>query len=117
MTSTVTKRSGQTVKFDSKKIHAAISKAAKETGEMNKVEINQVAMEVVVDLSTMSNVPIETIQDSVEFKLAQAGFYKTAKAYVLYRQKHAERRNASQKLMEGYSNLLFADLDIERVFA
>ena len=117
MTSTVTKRSGQTVKFDSKKIHAAISKAAKETGEMNKVEINQVAMEVVVDLSTMSNVPIETIQDSVEFKLAQAGFYKTAKAYVLYRQKHAERRNASQKLMEGYSNLLFADaedMDLKR---
>ena len=117
MAKTITKRSGQTAAFNSKKIYAAIEGAANEVGEMNASDINQVTMEVIVDLSTLDNVQVETVQDSVELKLAQAGFYKTAKAYVLYRQRHRDQREASMNLMKSYKDLLFTDandMDLKR---
>lgn len=117
MANTITKRSGQTVSFNSKKIFSAIEKAAKEIGEMKNEDINQVTMEVVVDLSSLDNVQVETVQDTVELKLAQSGFYRTAKAYVLYRQRHRQQREASMNLMDQYKELLFmdaGDLDLKR---
>ena len=117
MAKTVTKRSGQTVGFNAKKIYAAIEGAAKETGEMNTNDIDQVTMAVIVDLSTIDNAQVETIQDDIEMQLMQHGFYKTAKAFVLYRQRHREQREASMHLMEQYQDLLFkdaGDMDLKR---
>lgn len=117
MARTITKRSGQTVPFNAKKIYAAIEAAAKETGEMTTNDVNQVALEVVADLSPLDNVQIETVQDTVEMKLAENGFHHTAKAYILYRQRHREQREASMKLMKEYTNLLFTDagdMDLKR---
>lgn len=117
MARTITKRSGQTVPFNAKKIYAAIEAVAKETGEMTTNDVNQVALEVVADLSPLDNVQIETVQDTVEMKLAENGFHHTAKAYILYRQRHREQREASMKLMKEYTNLLFTDagdMDLKR---
>ena len=119
MTRTVMKRSGEIAEFDINKIRNAVQKAAEETGELTSEDIEKVVLEVnnKLELLGEQSLLIEAIQDTVEFKLAQQGFYKTAKAYVLYRQKHTERREASQKLMESYKDLLFkdaSDMDLKR---
>ena len=111
MTRTVMKRSGEIAEFDINKIRNAVQKAAEETGELTSEDIEKVVLEVnnKLELLGEQSLLIEAIQDTVEFKLAQQGFYETAKAYVLYRQKHTERREASQKLMESYKDLFFKD--------
>ena len=119
MTRTVVKRSGEIAEFDINKIRNAVQNAAEETGELTSKDIEKVVLEVnnKLELLGEQSLLIEAIQDTVEFKLAQQGFYKTAKAYVLYRQKHTERREASQKLMESYKDLLFkdaSDMDLKR---
>lgn len=120
MIKTVRKRSGQTVSFNSKKIYAAIRGANKDSGcEMTENDINIVVTQTIIGLTSdsMNSVNIEDIQDAVESNLMQGGFIKTAKAYILYRQKHKERREASQALMESYNDLLFSDakdMDLKR---
>lgn len=118
MATTVVKRSGKTVKYNSKKIYAAIAGANKDAGkEMTPANISEVTLQIDILLRSASSVSIEEIQDLVEKNLMSAGFYDTAKAYIIYRKKHAERRDASMNLMGSYSDLLFADskdMDLKR---
>ena len=106
---TVKKRTGETVPFSGKKIFNAIKGAAGETGEMADNDISQATLKTEVLLANENTVSVEEIQDTVEEVLMDMGFKKTAKAYILYRQKHKEQREASMKLMEQYNGLLFAD--------
>ena len=108
MATTVVKRSGKTVKYNSKKIYAAIAGANKDAGkEMTPANISEVTLQIDILLRSASSVSIEEIQDLAEKNLMSAGFYDTAKAYIIYRKKHAERRDASMNLMGSYSDLLY----------
>lgn len=116
MTENVKKRSGKTVKFNKQKIQTAITKAnydVKSTNPtakiMTKEDIAAVTAEVVSSLPDIKRVDIEDIQDKVEKTLMANGFYDIAKSYILYRKKHQEQREATQKLMEQYKALLFTD--------
>jgi len=99
---TVIKRSGQTVDYDKQKIYAAISSAAR--GEMSEEQINNVTSLIDAELPAMT-VGVEEIQDIVEIKLMQCGFYEIARRYIRYRYLHEERRN----LMDSYHDIFFAD--------
>lgn len=116
MTESVKKRSGKTVRFNKQKIQTAITKANKDVKNtdptakiMTREDITAVTEEVVSSLPDIKRVDIEDIQDRVEQVLMSKGFFAVAKSYILYRKKHQEQREVTQKLMEQYRVLLNTD--------
>lgn len=105
MVSTVIKRDGRSVPFDIKRIESAIAKAFQATGEAEDATARLLASEVASQLKTPS-VQVEEIQDTVERVLMARGFYKTAKAYILYREQRRQVREmkaaVSQDLIDQY---------------
>lgn len=90
--------------FDLSKIEEAIKKAfASQKQEYGAEVINTV--ENRIDALAESPVSVEKIQDIVEQALMQHGYYKVAKAFILYREKHNETRFIRERLdyMEQYS--------------
>ena len=60
---------------------------------------------------------VEAIQDQVEKSLMTHGFFDVAKQFIVYRQKHSQRREAQKKLMDTYRDIFFADsvdIDLKR---
>ena len=105
----IKKRDGRIVEFDSSKITGAIAKAGKATGEFGEREARKLTMRVLTlahELRLGSLPEVEEVQDIVERVLLDSPFYKTAKAYILYREQHAQIRNiatkASVDLVEHY---------------
>ncbi|MDN5375441.1 MAG: hypothetical protein PWQ39_481 [Thermacetogenium sp.] len=92
----VIKRDGRIVKFDPSRIESAVLRAFQATGEYRGVCTPEAAAHEVTD-TVLSNligaVPsIEEIQDLVERALMQHGWWRTAKAYILYREQHNQIR-------------------------
>jgi ribonucleoside-triphosphate reductase len=105
----IRKRGGQVVEFESSKITSAIAKAGKATGEFGEREARKLTLRVLTlahELRLDSVPEVEEIQDIVERVLLDSPFYKTAKAYILYREQHAQIRSiaakASVDLVENY---------------
>jgi len=97
---TIKKRNGSVVEFDSSKITAAITKAGKATGEFKEREAKKLALRVLTlahDLRLGPVPEVEEIQDIVERVLLDSPYYKTAKAYILYREQHAQIRSIATK--------------------
>lgn len=94
----IKKRDGRIVLFDKNKIAEAIWKAAKAIGGKDRELSAKLADQVVESLERQlrtGEIPtVEQVQDLVEKTLVENGHYKTAKAYILYRQKRAEARRA-----------------------
>lgn len=93
----VIKRNKQTDEFDENKIFGAIQKANRETLEMDDSDIEKIVANVVSVLKSGLKdgelmVDVESIQDEVEESLMLGNFTKTAKAYIIYRDKQAEKR-------------------------
>jgi ribonucleoside-diphosphate reductase alpha chain len=100
----VRKRDGRVVAYDSNKISEAIWKAIKATGGKDRsiaVELSIKVNEALEKRFGEGTVPsVEDVQDAVEHVLIEAGYAKTAKAYILYRQKRAEIREEKMKILE-----------------
>jgi ribonucleoside-diphosphate reductase alpha chain len=98
----IMKRDGRVVDFDQNKIAEAIWKAAKEVGGRDRQLAGKLAKEVVERLGKQlkpREIPsVEQVQDLVEVTLIDKGHARTAKAYILYRQKRAEIRKAKTML-------------------
>jgi ribonucleoside-triphosphate reductase len=95
----VRKRDGRLVAFDQTKIANAIFKAAQAVGGDDRVLADELASMVTMFLErNFDDTPptIEEIQDTVEKVLIETGHAKTAKAYILYRDKRARVRQALQ---------------------
>jgi len=109
MFKSIRKRDGRLSEFDSSKITSAIAGAGKATGEFEEREARKLALRVMTLAHEMRLGPlpeVEEIQDIVERVLLDSPFYKTAKAYILYREQHAQIRTivskASVDLVESY---------------
>lgn len=87
----VIKRDGTSVSFEGEKIEQAVLKANNETKELSPEEVNRVA-QTVVDKIAKNIIEVEEIQDLVEIELMNQQFPKTAKAYILYREKQHQMR-------------------------
>lgn len=105
----IKKRHGSVVEFDSSKITTAIAKAGKATGEFEERDARKLTLRVLTLAHELRLGPIpevEEIQDIVERVLLDSPFYKTAKAYILYREQHAQIRKIATKasidLVEHY---------------
>ncbi|HUV51214.1 MAG TPA: ribonucleoside triphosphate reductase [Anaerolineae bacterium] len=96
----IKKRDKRIVPFDSSKITAAIAKAGKATEEFGEKEAKKLTLRVLTLAHEIHLDPapgVEEIQDVVERVLLDSPFYKTAKAYILYREQHAQIRNIATK--------------------
>ncbi len=102
MISKIKKRDGRIVDFDKEKITNAIFKAAQAVGGKDRELAAKLADQVVELLEKKlkpGEIPtVEQVQDLVEKVLVENRHYKTAKAYILYRQKRAEVRRAKALL-------------------
>lgn len=105
----IKKRDGRIVKFDSSKITAAIVKAGQATGEFLERDARKLTLRVLTFAHEMRIGPVpevEEIQDIVERVLLDSPYYRTAKAYILYREQHAQIRKLTTEahidLVENY---------------
>ena len=93
----IRKRDGKVMPFDKSKIAAAIFKAAQAVGGEDRFISEELASAVMDYLNRHyeGDTPgIEDIQDMVEKVLIETGHAKTAKAYILYRERRAQSRRA-----------------------
>jgi ribonucleoside-diphosphate reductase alpha chain len=100
--SKIKKRDGRIVDFEPEKITNAIFKAAQAVGGKDRTIAEKLSKQVVELLEKQlkpGEIPtVEQVQDLVEKVLVENGHYKTAKAYILYRQKRAEARRIKAML-------------------
>ena len=105
----VRKRDGRVVAFSKQKIVSAILKAGKATGEFGQDQAKNLANSVTRILNKKYDaikIPtVEEIQNVVEEVLMKKGWYKTAKAYILYRGQHAKLRRV-ELLLKETTNLI-----------
>ncbi|MEM3521518.1 MAG: vitamin B12-dependent ribonucleotide reductase [Candidatus Bathyarchaeia archaeon] len=101
----VRKRDGSIVDFDKEKIANAIFKAAQAVGGSDRKraeELADIVVKILEEKFGNGNIPsVEDIQDVVEKVLIEEGHAKTAKAYILYRQKRKEIREAKHYLFDS----------------
>src|SRR5487761_2705669 len=104
----IRKREGKLVAFDAAKIVNAMQRARAATGEFERAALEPVAERVLADIATLpaGSVPdIERIQDSVELALIKAGYYRTARAYIAYREQHRRLREDSRTAVDVESSI------------
>jgi ribonucleoside-diphosphate reductase alpha chain len=102
----VIRRNGKVTGFDAAKIGVAITKAflaVEGGGAAASRRIHEIVQELTAQVTdnlfrragnSGIQVHIEDIQDQVELALMRGGHHKVARAYVLYREKQAEKRAA-----------------------
>ena len=99
----VTKRDGTRAPFDLARIESAIARAGAATGEFDAAEAARLADAVgrVLAHRFAGGAPeIEAIQDIVEQSLAAGGWFQTARAYIVYRERHARLRADRKTLVD-----------------
>ncbi|MEM3399820.1 MAG: vitamin B12-dependent ribonucleotide reductase [Candidatus Micrarchaeia archaeon] len=97
----IRKRDGRIVDFDPEKIANAIWKAAQSVGGKDRETAERLSQIVVklLEEKYAGKIPtVEEVQDVVEKVLIEEGHAKTAKAYILYRQKRKEIREMKAAL-------------------
>jgi ribonucleoside-triphosphate reductase len=103
----VTRRNGAVAPFAPQRIAVAISKAfnAVETGlsaERIQLKVNETTNQVLDALTRRQpqggSFHLEEIQDQVELALMRAGEYAVARAFVLYREQHAQLREIGNSM-------------------
>lgn len=110
---TIIKRDRTRVPFDIQKITRAITKAGLATKEYDEQQATELSEKVINYLHSVVSetvVAIEQVQDAVEHVLMVSRFKATAKAYILYREQHAEMRSfatmSSLGLVDNYLDKL-----------
>ncbi|MDY6788596.1 MAG: ribonucleoside triphosphate reductase [Candidatus Nanohaloarchaea archaeon] len=99
----IEKRDGGFEQFKQEKITQAIWNAAQAVGGTNQDLARQISDDVVefLEQKLVTGTPhVEQVQDAVEKMLVEKGHYKTAKAYILYRDQHRELREFYELLQD-----------------
>jgi len=100
----VRKRDGRLADFEQEKITEAIWNAAQAVGGKDRKTAEELSDKVVKQLEQKfkDKIPnVENIQDIVEKMLIEEGHAKTAKVYILYREKHKEIRDVKKLLLDS----------------
>lgn len=112
----VVKRDGKIADFDIAKISGAIEKAFDAT-DMNYTEdmTGLLGLRVTSDFQERIKndlIDVESIQDSVEHVLVQAGYADVAKAYILYRKQREKIRNMKSTILD-YKDIVNSYVKVE----
>ena len=105
----IKKRDGREVPFDDSKITDAIFQAARAVGGEDRELAVSLTLEVLRALKQKYNGQIfgvEDVQDVVEKVLIENGHARTAKAYILYRDKRTRIREAKTELMDVVEDII-----------
>lgn len=109
MATQIRKRDGRLVNFDEGKITDAIFRAAQAEGGNDRTMAMELTIKVLKELQAKygSNVfSVEDVQDMVEKVLIEDGHARTAKAYILYRDRRNRVRMAKSDLMDAVEQIL-----------
>jgi len=96
----ILKRDSRVVAFDRDKIAHAIAAAGQSTGELDLAGAQALTDAVIDALADQPCPGVETIQNRVEEVLVQAGRWRTARAYIVYREQHARLRSLRHTLVD-----------------
>ncbi len=111
----IKKRNGNIVNFNSEKITIVLRKAFKASCEsVSESVLSVMTKDVVKELRETfpKEIPsIENVQDLVEKHLMLNNFPATAKAYIIYREQHAEMRSFATALSLGLVDDYLSELD------
>ncbi len=104
----IIKRDGGIKRFDASKISQALERAAQVTGEFDAAEAKRLTQYLVTPkIKVQGHVTphIEQIQDAVESALFDAGYPKTLRAYIVYREQHKKLRSDRKTLVDVESSM------------
>ena len=110
--SKIQKRNGSLAPFEIDRIVTAIHKSMIASGEGSLKEAEMVANKVYADVVRISKkyknfIPtVEGIQDSVEKELILSEYVRTAKAFILYREKRSKLRDKGLEVPEHLKKLV-----------
>lgn len=100
----VIKRDGTKVPFDKSKIVNVIEKAMNDSSDPVDHKLSDsIASEIAAIDSTMD---VEAIQNAVENRLMQSGYYETTRSYMNYRYLHGIARSNYKELMDAIEEKL-----------
>jgi len=106
----IRKRDGRVVSFNSEKITDAIFKAARAVGGSDRGIAENLTRQVIKSLEEAAQngvIPsVEEVQDAVEVALIENGHARTAKAYILYRDRRTRIREGKSELMDVVKDIL-----------
>lgn len=108
----IRKRDGSLAAFDASRITTAIQKAFDNTKEGSPEAAKMVTVGVLRELANILDkdkgyVPsVEGVQDIVEKELMLMDFVATAKAYIIYRERHTEQRISSRTVPDEVKKLV-----------
>ena len=98
---TVIKRDGRAENYDSQKISNAMGKAFLASEErIDDDKLCELVKNVEKMISSLEHPEVEFIQDKVEEALMDAGFFKTAKRYILFREQRSQLREERKSLLD-----------------
>lgn len=121
----IVKRNGQKEAYNSEKIINAVRKSFLGTGSeaseeelLNILKLTEAKTGIRGDGDEIPQLTVEAIQDKVEEALMEGGHFAEAKAYILYRRKRTELRDARRFMTEntGAQGLSEVLLKIEKDF-
>lgn len=98
------KRDGRLVAFERDKIARAIEAAGSATGEFDIATAQMLAEGIQARLRRRV-VDVELVQDTVERVLMEAGHYATARAYIVYRERHGRLRRDRKAIVDVASSM------------
>lgn len=98
------KRDGRLVAFERDKIARAIEAAGSATGEFD-IATAQMLAEGIQARLRRRGVDVELVQDTVERVLMEAGHYATARAYIVYRERHGRLRRDRKAIVDVASSM------------
>lgn len=119
----IIKRDGRIVNFNDNKITIAIKKAAQDAKvALSDDELDDLTDKVVSHLEAEFDFKdkkpgVEDIQDMVEKTLTENNMYEVVRAYIIYREDRARKREMKSDLMKTYNELTFGaskDVDLKR---
>lgn len=106
---TVVKRNGEKHPFDASKIVVALTKAGAATAEFGIDEARLMTGQVIKVLKHRFahgvSPAIEQIQDVVEQVLISSNYYKTARAYIVYREQRDKARKDKKAVIDAISSI------------
>jgi ribonucleoside-triphosphate reductase len=105
MIRSIIKRDGRVATFDRQKIVNAVYKAFEASGSRDRATAERIADEVIDLLEVLykgSRLPtVESVQDLVENRLIHNNLPEVAKRYIIYRNEHAQMRDAHKLIGEA----------------
>ncbi|MDH3857020.1 MAG: ATP cone domain-containing protein, partial [Gammaproteobacteria bacterium] len=105
----IIKRDGAEVKFEHKRIERALLKAGEATQEFDLAEaclLTQQVIKVLCHRFANQQIPdVESVQDIVEQVLISSDHFKTARAYIVYREQHHRLRRDKRTLVDVSSSI------------